>query len=181
MNETDNTYGLLACFDKAQDLLNATRQADSLGYTHMDAYTPHPVDGLAQALHYTPKSVVKAALISAVLVAVLAYALQVYSVFDYPFHVSDRPPFSWPVFVIPTVALSMLAASFGAFFGMLTQNALPTPYHPVFNYPDFIKASKDTYFLCIEASDPIFSKTQTHAFLETMRPLLIVELEKVPT
>ena len=45
-------YGLMAEFDSPRTLVEATRHAYERGYRLMDAYTPFPVEGLAEALGF---------------------------------------------------------------------------------------------------------------------------------
>jgi hypothetical protein len=44
-------YGLMAEFTDPEDLLEATRRTVDAGYRRIDAYSPFPVEGLAEALH----------------------------------------------------------------------------------------------------------------------------------
>jgi hypothetical protein len=72
--------------------------------------------------------------------------------------------------------LTVLAASLTAFFFALGLSGLPKPYHPVFNVPEFERASQDRFFLCIETSDRIFHPEQTREFLQSLHPLMIAEV-----
>jgi hypothetical protein len=85
-----------------------------------------------------------------------ALALQVYASLDYPFNVGGRPVLSWPAYSIVTFAMTMVGATLGAMLSMLWLNGFPRPYHPLFNVAEFDAASRDGYFLCLEASDPLF-------------------------
>lgn len=152
----ERLYGLLARFPDAPRLLAASRDLRDCGLTGLDAYTPHPVAGLPEALGIRDHRVPLIALICAVVAGAGTLALQVYSSIDYPFNVGGRPLVSWPAYMIATFAMTMIGATFGALFSMLLLNGLPRPYHPLFNVDEFDAASRDGYFLCLEAADPLF-------------------------
>jgi hypothetical protein len=160
-------YGLLAAFDQPDALLEAARRAYSAGYRNMNGYTPFPVHLLSQALGQKPTRVPLMTLIGALAGGVLAYGMLYYaSVISYPINVGGRPLHSWPAFIPITFEMTVLGGAFAAFFGMLALNGLPHPYHPLFNAPSFTLASRDRFFLCIQAGDPQFQLDQTRQFLE---------------
>ena len=63
-----------------------------------------------------------------------------------------------------------------AVIGMLALNGLPMPYHPVFNVPEFAKASDNKFFLVVFSSDPQFDVSQTRSFLSGLAPRMVAEV-----
>jgi hypothetical protein len=53
---------------------------------------------------------------------------------------------------------------------------LPQPYHPIFNHPRFTAASRDRFFLCIEATDDHFDRAETRRFLEATDAVDVAEV-----
>jgi len=171
-------YGLMAEFENPHDLIVAVRQARAAGYRKMDAYTPFPVEGLAEALELGSTKVPLIVLIGGILGAVLGYSMQYYLMaIDYPVNVGGRPLHSWPAFIPFTFEMTVLVAGLSAVLGMLALNGLPRPYHPVFNVQRFALASRDRFFLCIEAMDPQFDREETRRFFDRMAPRVVSEVE----
>lgn len=163
-------YGLMAEFDKPGQLVAAAERARKEGYHKMDAYAPFPVEGLADALGFRRTRVPLIALIGGLTGCIGGYYMQYWiAKIDYPLNVGGRPLNSWPAFIPVTFELTVLGAALFAVLGMLALNGLPMPHHPVFNAPRFALATRDRFFLCIEAADPKFDLTNTKRFLESMQ------------
>jgi hypothetical protein len=164
-------YGLMAEFRSPETLLHAAERASREGFKRMDAYTPFPVEGLAEAIGFSRTRMPLIVLIGGIIGCVGGYFLQYWvAVLDYPLNVGGRPLNSWPAFVPVTFELTILSAALAAFFGVLALNGLPMPYHPVFNVEQFELASRNHFFLCIEAVDPKFDADATRKFLESLSP-----------
>ncbi len=176
--QLDRVYGLMAEFDTPEPLLEAARRARDEGYRNMDAYTPMPIEGLAEAIGFQTNWVQRLVFVAGVLGATGGFMLCWWmTVIAYPHIVAGRPLNSWPAYVPITFESMVLVACLTAVIGMLALNGLPQPYHPVFNVPQFARASRDRFFLCIESTDPKFDFEKTRAFLEQLQPRGVMEVE----
>ncbi len=173
MTPTPGIYGLLAEFDDADKLVAATQAARTAGYRRLDAYSPFPVDGLAEALGFTRTPLGWIVLAGGLLGALAGFGLQYYTaVIALPLNVGGKPFNSWPSFIPITFETTILGAALAAVFGLLLLNGLPMPYHPVFNIGSFARASQDGFFLCIETTDPQFDGQKTREFLQGLQARL---------
>src|SRR3982075_1020572 len=161
----------MAEFDSAQDLMDAAHKTHQAGYKKIDAYSPFPVEGLAEAIGFHKNNVPLVVLIGGLVGGLSGYLLQYWiSAVSYPINVGGRPLHSWPAFIVVTFEMTILFAGLAAVLGMLALNGLPMPYHPVFNVPRFAFATKDRFFLMVFSTDPKFSTIETRRFLEALGP-----------
>jgi len=164
-------YGLMAEFDDASALVAATSKARDEGYRRMDAYSPFPIEELHDAMGAHHSRLPLIVLIGGLVGCISGFLLQYWaSAIAYPVNVGGRPFNSWPAFIPVTFECTILGASLSAVLGMLALNGLPMPYHSVFNVPRFVLASRNRFFLCIEARDRRFDLEATRRFLETLGP-----------
>ncbi|TMB74386.1 MAG: DUF3341 domain-containing protein, partial [Deltaproteobacteria bacterium] len=134
----------MAEFDNPEALVAAAHRAFAEGFRKMDAYSPFPVEGLAEALGFHRTRVPLIVLSGGILGCLGGFFLQYWlAVIDYPINVGGRPLNSWPSFIPVTFELTILIAALSAFFGVLALNGLPMPYHPVFNVERFELASRN--------------------------------------
>jgi hypothetical protein len=177
MTEPGALHGVVAEFTTPDGLVSACRQAHAAGYRRMDAYTPFPLEEVAEAIGFEKTQVPVLTLVGGILGGLSGFGLQYWvHVLAFPLNVGGRPLNSWPSFIIITFEMTILFAGVTAVVGMLALNGLPQPYHPIFNHPRFSAASRDRFFLCIEAADPRFELEETTRFLQATDAIDVAEV-----
>lgn len=170
-------YGLLAEFDSPRELLEAARRTYREGYRKLDAFSPFPIEELAEAIGFHKSGVPLVTLIGGLLGCLGGFLMQWWiATINYPINVGGRPLNSWPAFVVVTFETTILFAGLAAVLGMLALNGLPMPYHPVFNVARFRLATKDRFFLIVFSSDAKYEPGRTRRFLESLAPRSISEV-----
>ncbi len=170
-------YGILAEFDSPTSLTHAAHAAHEAGYRRMDGYSPFPIEELPEALGKPKTRMAYIVLAGGLFGCFGGYFLQYWcSAVTYPLNIGGRPFHSWPAFIPVTFECTILGAALAGVFGMLAVNGLPRPHHPLFAMPRFGLATRDRFFLCIEARDAKFDREATARFLADLHARDVVEV-----
>lgn len=171
------TFGLLAMFKTGDDMSQAIEKAVAAGFTHLDGYSPYPVGEAADALKFSKSEMGPVMFIGGLTGACAGFIMQYWAnTWGYSLNIGGRPYFSWPSFVPVTFEMMVLTTALTGLFGLLAICGLPRYNHPLFNSKNFERASRDRFFVCIEASDPKFNLAETRAFLNGLHPESVEEV-----
>lgn len=172
-------YGILAAYKTPQAVVSAARLARESGFTSFDAYSPFPVDGLAEAIGFRKNRMPTVVLVGGIVGGCAGYFMQWYAtVISYEINVGGRPYHSWPMYLPITFEMIILGAALAAVLGMLGLNGLPRPNHPLFAVDGFERATYDRFFLCISALDPNFDLVRTREFLDSTQPVNVTVVDR---
>lgn len=174
----EGLYGVIAEFHDPAELLAATNATREAGYTSIDAFSPFPIHGLDEAVGFDKAGRLSLiVLVMGLIGGAGGFFMQWYAnVVAYPLNIGGKPYNSWPAWIPITFECTILLAALGAVFGMLALNGLPMPYHPVFNVRRFDSASRDKFFLVIQARDPKFRLEEARSFLEKLGPREVTDV-----
>ena len=166
---TEPLLGYIGEFPTPERLLEATKKARSDGFRCIDAFSPFPVEGMAEVLALKRDHRIGWITLAGGLTGFFGMlAVQIFVNVNYPIEVGGRPIFAWPAFFVVDFELMILCAVTFAVAGMLIINRLPKLYHPIFSTPRFGLASENRFFLYIDAGDPKFDAERTRTFLGSL-------------
>jgi len=145
-------HGVIAEYADADHVIAAAAKARRAGYRRMDAYSPFPVEGLDTALGFRDTLVPLIMLVGGACGALFGFGFLYFCmVVSYPLNVGGQPLYGWPTYIPITFECTVLFSALSGAIGMFMLNGLPQPYHPVFDAPNFDRATSSSFFLCIEA------------------------------
>ncbi len=171
------TYGLLAEFGTGDAMTHAIERAVAAGYTRLDGFSPYPVGAAADALKFHKSEMGPVMFIGGVTGLCAGFIMQYWAnTWGYALNVGGRPYFSWPSFIPITFEMMVLTTALTGFFGLLAICGLPRYNHPLFNSRTFDRATRDRFFVCIEATDPKYDPAATRAFMNDLHPLSVEEV-----
>jgi mono/diheme cytochrome c family protein len=157
-NNEKKVHGIVAEYTSVDTLLDACRRVRDAGYKKTDAFTPFAVHGIDKALGIKPTVLPWIVLVAGITGLITALSMQIWmKAINYPYIISGKPyVLSLPAFIPVTFELTVLFASFGAFFGMWALNGLPRFSSPLFTDPRFDRVTDDRFFLYVDAKDDRF-------------------------
>lgn len=112
------THGVMAEFDNAGDLLMAGKRAYDDGFRRLDAYSPVPIHGMAEAIGTADNKVSWIVLAGGIMGCLGGFAFAYFMSWYYPHNVGGRPLYSWPSFIPITFEITILLSAFSAIIGM---------------------------------------------------------------
>ena len=170
-------HGLAAEFNDADVLLEAVKRLRAEGYRRFEAYSPFPIEGLAEAEGFKESKIALATLLGGFAGAAIGYGMQVYTNLDFPIDIGGRPLLLAPAFVLITFELMVLFAVSAGILAMLLLNRLPKLHHPVFELERFGLASLDRFFIVVDSEDEHFHPGKSRGLLKRLGA---VRIEAMP-
>lgn len=155
---------LYASFADEQALVAAVTDARKRGVAIHDAYTPHPVHGLDEAMGLRRSRLPWLCFAGGVTGLSLASLMQWWmSSVDWPLVIGGKPFGSWPAFAPVMFETMILLAGLATAFGLLAASRLRPRIAP----PNVqLRATDDRYVLALAERDGSFDRNEVDALLQ---------------
>lgn len=164
-------------FREPETMLEAARAARDARYELIEAYSPFPVDGVAELLGWTSTRLRVHMFLGGMAFAAFAYGIEGWSaVFNYPINSGGRPLNSWPAFMLFPLAIGIFGAALTGLISFLVQTGLPRLHYPLFGLDGFERATQDRFLLALKPPVDL-ADAQAREWLEQMRPANIWDVE----
>lgn len=170
----EHPSALMAAFAGPDDLVDHARTLRAAGFERLDAFTPFPIDGLAEAIGFRSRAVPLAFLVGGIAGALAGFLMQVGTNLDYPLWIGGRFPVEPAAFMLITFEMTVLFSVVAGIGTMLAGNRLPRLHHPMFDARDFHRASRDRFFLAVWPRRG--EEAAARQLLQSFGPLEIVEV-----
>ena len=183
-----NNFGIIAKFDTPADVMHAAEKVRDAGFKRWDVITPFPIHGLDGAMglkrSWVPRFTIVGGTIGFITGMSMIFIANASTlelpgyIKGYPLIVGGKPLFS-PMFAFPvSYELTILFSAFASIIGMFLLNKLPMHYHPTLKMERMAEATDDKFFLYIEKEDPQFDDAKTRAFMKSLHPVELSDLEE---
>jgi Protein of unknown function (DUF3341) len=157
---------LLAEFSDPATLLKAARGLTQRNQRVLDAFTPFPVEGLAELLGAASTRIRVAMFAGGIAVAALFYAAEWYTaVINYPVNSGGRPLNSWIPFMLPPFATGIFAAAVAGLVFLFVTTGLPRLHYPLFALDGFERVTADRFVLLLARPDSRQEDEATRSWL----------------
>lgn len=173
------SLGVLAQYETPEAIIAAAAELRRRGLRRIDAYTPYPLEDLAETIEVPRSRIPRASLAAGLLGACVGYGVQWFcNSFDYPIPVGGRPIHPVLAFVPITFETTVLFAGTATFLAFFVASRLPEIASPIFDVPGFERSTVDRFWLAVDARDPIFDPDETWQVLEATGPLSLHRPER---
>jgi hypothetical protein len=169
---------LLAEFTRPEAMLAAARNVDQSGCRLADAFTPFPIEEMAELLDAASTSLRVYMFIGGLIFAAGAYATESLSaVYLYPFDSGGRPLYSWATFVMFPFAIGIFGAALIGFIVTMLKTGLPRLHHPLFSFEPLERATQDRFILALEPPHATSLEARARAWLIEAGAIDVTEAE----
>ena len=176
-----NVYCVAAEFASPAEVCHAAEKIRDQGFKFWDCYTPYYVHGLDRAMGQRKSFVPFFTLFGGLSGLVGGFLLVVItSVYVYPMDTQGKPYFALPAFVPILDLLMIILSAIMSIMGMTTLSLLPRLHHPLWEWPEFNRATNDKFFVVIEANDPKFNEKATPELLKGLGGTNLTFIGDVP-